>query len=350
MKLPPRWVRRIVLWPLPVLAVIVYLSTVPLLIIAALIVSYRLPGTWRALRLLGLASCYLFVEAAVVVCAFMLWLASGFGWKQSSDAFVAAHRWLLRWALRIIVSAASRLFSLTVTRDGVPLPSDDGDDATTEVPLIVLSRHAGPADSFLLLHEVMSWKGRRPRIVAKATLQFDPALDILLNRLPNRFIVPNPAPGSDTARTIADLAHGMTNHDAFVIFPEGGNFTERRRVRAIDRLRRSGHEQAAARAASMTNVLPPRPAGTLAAIDASPDADLVFVAHTGLDQIRTVSDLWTSIPEDKTLELRWQVLAAADVPSEQDERVDLLFTAWEGIDRWIEARRTADDLDQAVRP
>lgn len=40
---------------------------------------------------------------------------------------------------------------------------------------------------------------------------------------------------------------------------------------------------------SMTHVLAPRPAGTLAAIGACPDdADVVLVAHTGLDEIFTV--------------------------------------------------------------
>ena len=349
MKLPPRWARRFLLWPLPLLASVLYISAVPLLVIAALILSYRLPGKWRALRLLGLATCYLFVEAVVVVCAFGLWVASGFGWKQSTDSFIAAHYRLLRWALHLLVYSAGRLFSLEVQRDGVALPADDGDDTTIEVPLIVVSRHAGPADSFLLLDEVMSWKGRRPRIVAKDTLQFDPALDILLNRLPNRFIAPNPPPGSDSATAIAALATGMTNEDAFVIFPEGGNFTERRRERAIERLSRDGHESAARRAAAMTHVLPPRPAGTFAAIDASPDADLVFVAHTGLDQIVTVADLWTALPDHKILELRWQVLAAADVPADADQRVDLLFTAWEGIDDWIADRRTSD-VRRATRP
>ena len=339
MRLPPRWLRRIILWPLPLLAVFVYVTTVPLLVVAALILSYRLPGRWRALRLLGLATCYLFVEAAVSIVALALWLASGCGWKLDSNAFTTAHHRLLRWALALLVFTARRLFSLDVERDGRPLPSDDGDDSTTEVPLIVLGRHAGPADSFLLLHEVMSWKGRRPRIVAKAALQFDPAFDILLNRLPNRFIDANPSPGGGTTAMVADLATGMTNVDAFVIFPEGGNFTEARRTRAIERLRSDGHHAAAQRASSMTHVLPPRPAGTLAAIDACPEADVVFVAHTGLDQIVTVSDLWSSIPEHKTLELAWRVLAADDVPADHDGRVDMLLRAWERIDEWIDERR-----------
>ena len=320
MKLPPRWVRRIVFWPLPLLIFFLYVTTVPLLLIAALILSYRLPGKWRALRLLGLATCYLFVEVVVTV-------------------FVSAHYRLLRWALRLLVYTGSRLFSLNIEQDGMALPTDSGDGTSSDAPLIVLSRHAGPADSFLLLHEVMSWEGRRPRIVAKAALQLDPVFDILLNRLPNRFIMQNPTPGSDTTSSIAELASGMTNQGAFVIFPEGGNFTEGRRTRAIERLRSDGHEEAARRAESMTHVLAPRPAGTLAAIDACPAADVVFVAHTGLDQISTVSDLWASLPVDKTLHLAWRVVPASEIPTDSAERMDWLFRAWERIDRWIDEQR-----------
>ncbi len=296
MTLPRRWVRRIVIWPLPVILVVLYLATVPLLLIIALVLSYLLPGKLRALRSLGLVTVYLMTEAAAIVVAFVLWLASGFGWRIRSPRFLTAHYAVLRWIVRMLVAAGSRLFSLDIQVDGQPLVADDHDPSTIEVPLIVLSRHAGPADSLLLLHEIMSWKGRRPRLVAKDLLQLDPALDIYLNRLPNRFISPNPAPGAGAVEAIAELAQGMTNADAFVIFPEGGNFTEKRRLKAIDRLRSGGHEVAADRAEQMRNVLPPRPAGTQAALAAAPSADAVFVAHTGLDSIATVADLWLSIP------------------------------------------------------
>lgn len=321
------------------LAVFVYLTTVPLLLIAALLISYRLPGNWRAVRSLGLATCYLFVEATVTIMALLLWVISGFGWKLSTERFIGYHYQVFRWALRVLVIAATRLFSLEISGAGPQLPSDDGDDDTTENPLIVMSRHAGPADSLLLLHQVMSWQGRRPRIVAKSILQLDPALDILLNRLPSRFISPNPAGGPTTVDSIADLASDMTNNDAFVIFPEGGNFTEERRLRAIDRLRDGGYEAAAKRAEALRNVLPPRPAGSLAAMSASPTADLVFVAHTGLDQIATVADLWTAIPDHKVVELSWKVLPATAVPAADEDRTELLFHVWEQIDGWIQDRK-----------
>ncbi len=339
MKLPPRWARRVILWPLPVLAVFLYLTTVPLLLIAALMISTRLPGKRRAVRSLGLATAYLAVEAMVTVAALALWIGSGFGWKQSTPRFVGYHYHLLRWALRVMVLATTRLFSLEIRSAGRHLPADDGDDTTTENPLIVMSRHAGPADSLLLVHEVMSWHGRRPRIIAKDTLQFDPALDILLNRLPNRFVSTQPGDGARTIEAITELASDMTNTDAFVIFPEGGNFSEKRRIKAIDRLRAGGYEAAAERAAALRNVLPPRPAGSLAAMSACPTADLVFVAHTGIDQIATVSDLWAAIADHNVIQLSWQVLPAERIPSTDEDRAEMLFTIWEQIDEWVESRK-----------
>src|SRR6185369_614065 len=60
-------------------------------------------------------------------------------------------------------------------------------------PVIVLSRHAGPGDSFLLVHQLLSRYGRKPRIVMKAALQFDPSINVVINRLPHAFVHPRPA-------------------------------------------------------------------------------------------------------------------------------------------------------------
>ncbi len=341
MRLPTRWVRRLVIWPLPLVLVVLYVATVPLLLIVAFVLSYRLPGKLRAVRTLGLATTYLFAEAAATVAALVLWIGSGFGWKLRAPWCQRAHYRVLGLTLDVVVGVGRRLFSLEIAAKGQDLPGDDGDPTTEEAPLVVMSRHAGPADSILLLHEIMSWQGRQPRIVAKDLLQFDPVMDIFLNRLPNRFIAPNPQAGQRPVDAIGTLASGMTARDALVIFPEGGNFTPGRRIRAIDRLREGGHEVAAARAEKLRNVLPPRPAGSLAALAGAPDADAVFVAHTGLDELVSIGDLWTSIPTSKTIELAWHVVPAGMVPEGQEDQEEMLLLAWEAIDAWIEDRRSA---------
>jgi 1-acyl-sn-glycerol-3-phosphate acyltransferase len=179
---------------------------------------------------------------------------------------------------------------------------------------------------------------RKPRMVAKDLLQLDPAVDVLLNRVPNRFIDPHPGEhGEDVERSIASLAAGLTETDALLIFPEGGNFTDRRRLRAIDRLRGHGLEGMAQRAEAMATVLAPKPGGLLAAHRAAPHADMIFVAHTGTEHLATVRDVWRGLPQDKTLHLRWSFVPAAEIPADEDAFYDWLYDWWADIDRWIRA-------------
>ena len=115
-----------------------------------------------------------------------------------------------------------------------------------------------------------------------------------------------------------------------MIFPEGGNFTQKRRDRAIARLHRLGLDRMAARAEAMTNVLAPRPGGFLAALDAAPEADVVLVAHTGLDHLLTVGDIWRELPMDKQIVMRWWRVPRAEIPADRDGRIDENRTATPG--------------------
>ena len=76
----------------------------------------------------------------------------------------------------------------------------------------------------------------------KDALQWDPLVDVLLSRLPNRFIRPSgERRGAPTGvELVRELATGLDSDDAFLIFPEGGNYTDRRRARAIAKLREKG--------------------------------------------------------------------------------------------------------------
>jgi hypothetical protein len=89
----------------------------------------------------------------------------------------------------------------------------------------------------------------------------------------------------------------------------------------------------------MRHVLPPRPAGVAAALRAAPHADVVFVAHTGLEHLSTVRDLWRHLPMDKTLHLRWWFVPAAEVPRDEAEQIDWLYHWWETVDAWIGTTR-----------
>jgi 1-acyl-sn-glycerol-3-phosphate acyltransferase len=325
--------RRLVLAPTVVGLTALMWVTLPAWLIAAAVLSPLLPGRWRALRLLWVVMLYLTCEALLLTVLLGLWFSSGFGRRVRSPYFEGIHYDLVQGVMWVFFREARRVLRLSITTDG-PSP-----DAHPGVPILVACRHAGPGDSFTLIHALMHWYDREPRVVLKDTLAWDPLIDVVLNRLPARFIDPR---GGDLEHQIEELAHGLDENDAFVIFPEGGNFTPERRQRGIDRLRSLGLEAMARRAEALTHVLAPRPGGFLAALDGAPDADVVLVAHTGLDHLLTVGDLWRALPMDKRIVMRWWQVPRDEIPTGRDDRIEWLFAWWERIDAWVEEHRPED--------
>jgi 1-acyl-sn-glycerol-3-phosphate acyltransferase len=328
--------RRVVLAPLVIVLTVVLLTAMPLWLLVAIVLSPVVPGRLRPLRLMSIAMLHLVLESILLVELFGLWIASGFGLFIRRPFFERIHYDLVQTYLVVFFREARRVLRLKILTEG-PAP-----DAYPGEPLLVCCRHAGPGDSFTLMYALMHWYGREPRVVLKDTLQWDPAIDVILNRLPSRFVSPKGSPGDSLEQQIGALARNLDHNDAFVIFPEGGNFTPQRRQRAIDKLRRLGLEAMAARAERMENVLAPRPGGLIAALDAAPDADVVLVAHTGLDHMLTVADVWREIPMDKQIIMRWWRVPRAEIPAGREERIDWLFSWWERIDAWVDEHRPVD--------
>ncbi len=330
-QLPPRWFRRLVLCPAVPLLTGFVLTTLPFWLVAAAALSPLLPGRMRGLRLLWLIVLTLILESVVLTAMFGLWLASGFGVAVRSKPFEYLHYQLVGWYLRILYREVVRVLRLKVEVEGPP------PDEYLDRPLLVFCRHAGPGDSFLLINALVNWYAREPRIVLSSALQWDPAIDVVLNRLPNRFV--SEGGGKHLETRVGELAVALDHNDAFVIFPEGGNFTERRRTAGIARLRKRGLEEMARRSEAMRHVLAPRPGGVVAALAAAPEADVVWVAHTGLDHLYTVSDIWRELPLDRTVNMRWWRVPAAEVPQGEQAQIDWLYEWWQRIDDWVAGTR-----------
>ena len=93
-----------------------------------------------------------------------------------------------------------------------------------------------------------------------------PAVDVILNRLPAAFVPVGRKGGEELIDAISSLARSMDNDDAFVIFPEGANYTDGRRARAIQKLREIGRPDLAERAEDLKQTLPPRSLGVITAL------------------------------------------------------------------------------------
>jgi 1-acyl-sn-glycerol-3-phosphate acyltransferase len=344
--LPPRLIRRLALVPLVVVIAgcLVVLTPAVALLSAASGLVRRLTGhgrRHRLLRVVALALTWSVGETAALTVLLALWIVSGFGGRLDTEPYRSRHYAVMEWFLNLIYRQARRVCGLQVE---VTAPPDES--LAEDRPLIVLSRHAGPGDSLLLVHHLLTVCGRRPRVVMKATLQLDPSLDVVANRVPNAFLHRRPdgprLGDRQQAEQIRRLAGGLGDRDALLLFPEGGNWTPLRWRRGIDRLRRRGHADLAKRAAAMPNLLPPRTGGAFAAIGACPAADVIFVAHTGLDKLVSVRDVWHSLLTDLTVHARWWRVPAADVPRAADLETQTawLYDWWERLDAWITEEST----------
>jgi 1-acyl-sn-glycerol-3-phosphate acyltransferase len=332
MRLPPKWLRRLLVDPAIVLLVVLALVSLPVWIIVAAFISRYVPGNWRILRLAWFLFLYLLVETIGLAAMFSTWIASGLGWKIRGPFFTKVHYWLLGWMLARIMRSAEVTFKLQLVHEGQRPRT--GPEGRTR-PILVFSRHAGPGDSFLLMDGLVNGFKRDPRIVLKEFLQWDPAVDVILNRLPVSFVPVGRKGGEALIDSISELARTMDRDDAFVIFPEGANYTERRRARAIQKLREMGRPDLAERAEDLRQTLPPRSRGVMTALAAAPrPSDVFFVGHAGLEGFVTAGDIWRAMPMDTSVAVKTWHIRAEDIPPPEEQET-WLYDLWGEIDRWI---------------
>lgn len=350
--LPPKLIRRLVIAPLAIVIAVAVVLLFPLLAVLTLIfglLGRSRPGRMRGTRLLFFALAWLFAETSALFMCLGLWIVSGFGGRLRTEPFQSRHYAVMRWFLDSVYGAATRSFGLRVEIDE-PVLTEEELAARLARPVIVLSRHAGPGDSFLLVRHLLSSYGRRPRVVMKATMQLDPGVDVVANRLPNVFIHHARTGERLFVEQIERLAGGLDRAGALVIFPEGGNWTPGRWERGIQRLRDLGRPDLAARAREMPNLLAPRTGGAFAAIAACPSADVIFVAHAGLDQLVSVGDIWRNLPVNQVIRAKWWRVPVDEVPRHADHEAQLLwlYDWWERIDAWISQNRPEDGAGEPL--
>lgn len=286
-------------------------------------VSLLTRGPWRPARTFGFALVYLLTDLVGLITAAALWVRH----PASRRARAAGAFRLLARLLLFLRRTAERVFGLEVDISPA-IPRGE----RPEAPVLVFVRHAGPGDSFLLLQTLLTEAGLLPHTVLKGALRADPCLDVLISTVPHCFL----PPARGTAQEgIAELAAGLRAGDALVLFPEGGNFTPRRQRRAIASLRRRGLFRRAAQASRLRHVLPPRDAGALAAMEAAPTADVVFVTHSGLEVIDSARSAWGALPFDHPVRAHWWYVPAAAIPAGREARSEWLLDQWARVDSWI---------------
>jgi 1-acyl-sn-glycerol-3-phosphate acyltransferase len=172
--------------------------------------------------------------------------------------------------------------------------------------------------------------------VLKKELLVDPALDIGGNRLPNYFIDRTGNAATEMA-ALRDLARSLDLDEGVLIYPEGTRYTEQKRLEYSERWRQGGGALAEI-ASSYRRVLPPRPGGTLALLDVS-TADVVVLAHRGLEGFARVSDIWNGRLVGSEIELCFWRVPRSQIPDGDAERTEWLFRLWADVDAWVVGRK-----------
>jgi 1-acyl-sn-glycerol-3-phosphate acyltransferase len=243
------------------------------------------------------------------------------GPARSVELTFALQRWWAAWNF----SALRFFFSLRF--------EVAGSDAILPGPFLLLSRHASIIDTLLPAIYVVRPFGIKLRYVLKKELLLDPAIDIGGNRLPNHFVDRGSTDSEAERMAITTLAERLNADDAVLIFPEGTRFTEEKRIRYTEKLKdQPGHVGRIA--GGLRQVLPPKPGGTLALLEAS-DADVVVLMHRGLEGFARIKDIWAGDLVDSTIFIQFRRVARTEIPDEAPQRVDWLFDQWASVDDWV---------------
>jgi 1-acyl-sn-glycerol-3-phosphate acyltransferase len=242
--------------------------TIPLWLPSVVLVDVvRLRLRLPLARLLAFGVCWAWIEVIGVAHSFGTWLV---GKGADPDTQYGLMKW---WA-----GALMRALRSTI---GIS-PQLEGAEALAGGNVIVLSRHASLADSLLSAWAIRVQADLWPRYVLKRELLLDPCLDIVGLRVPNHFLDRESPDHDGELAALRELASGVGEGSAAVIFTEGTRSNPTKRARALDKIAERDPERAA-RLGALRRLLPPRPGGSRALLEGAPGADVVLAWHTGFD-------------------------------------------------------------------
>ena len=321
---PPLWLRMVLQAVFPLFGIV--MSLIFVLLVPLLVLLWPWDRRFALLRCLFLTVYMMWEEIGLVVECWYLRLRSPRG---NSPTWDEDHLALVRQALNNVMFTAGKVVGFKIDIEGMITVGRPGH------PLVVVSRHAGPADSLAIAWLLASTAGRIPRIVIGDAMLWDPGISMVLQRLDSYFVPSTPGVGGDRSRGVAELAATLTSKDAMLIFPEGRNWSPDRHERLVEHLRERGHDARADKVEARPWVLEARSGGISAIRANAPDADVMVVAHTGLDTITGPGAVIRAVPFRNRLLFRGITHRSEDVPTEPAEVAEWLDAEWTAVNDWV---------------
>lgn len=326
-SLVTRWLRRAITIPVTLILTGISSVLVPAVLPLAFVIDLVLRRKFGLSRTALFFLIFLWCETLGIVVSFVLWVV--FLGRSSDDQrrkFVRANsRFQAIW-VQTIFSAARILFGMRLSVEGVAPPPGHR-------PLLVFVRHASTVDTGLPI-VLLSYPLRyQLRYVLKHELLFDPCVDIVGQRIPNRFVRRGDRTTDEVERVVG-LYDNLHRDDAIVIFPEGTRFSERKRNDLLAQLRSRGPSPALELAEALTRTLSPLRKGALALLEKNPGCDLVVIAHRGLEQATSFAAFTHGTLVGAELAVRIMHVRHEELPRSSEEQRGLLTKLWFEVDRF----------------
>ncbi len=284
----------------------------PLLLLALLVDLLRLARSLSTTRLTCFLLAFLIVENFGLTLLFFTFLTTRAGTRARMERTFAIQR--LYTALHL--GCVRAIFSLRFVVEGSELAKHG--------PFIAFVRHASLVDVLVPGGFIANAHHIELRYVLKKELLAEPCLDLAGHWIPNHFVSRS---GEDTQReldAIRALKNGIGEREGVLIFPEGTRFSARKREKLL-----AGPDKA--RAEVLKHLLPVRPGGAMALLDAEPQCDLLFVGHHGLEGLTGLKDIWRGKLVGRTITIRfWRE------PAPKENKLAFVDQCWKRIDDWLE--------------
>lgn len=322
-----RWSRRAITIPLTFLLTIASFGLVPLVLPLATLVDILVPRQFGRSRTVLFLWVFLICETLGILWSFFLWLAFlGRMTRKYRRNFIRANSRLQAWWVKAIFSATQKLFHLRVVIDGAEIPKQ-------QRPLLVFVRHASTVDTGLPILLLARPLGYQLRYVLKRELLFDPCIDIVGQRIPNRFVRRGDR-SVDEVEWLSTLYDDLDNDEGVVIFPEGTRFSPQKREELLAHLESKDSSPTRELASELQHTLPPLRKGPLALLEKNPGCDLLVIAHRGLEQATSFASFTRGTLVGAELAIRVFHVPYPDIPRTPDEQRKLLADLWREVDRF----------------
>ncbi len=295
-------------------------ALIPLWIPIAFLVGVVRRCSFVILRLLTFFWFYLTIELMGLIAAGWIHLVTRGNDRRRQDLMFQLECW---WGSSLF-SWLRRLLSLSV--------SIEGEEQILPGPVLVFIRHASIIDTAVPVALLSTRTGLRLRYVFKRELLVDPCIDVAGHASPNYFIDRGGSPEQELAG-VRKLAENLGD-EGVLLYPEGTRFTKRKQEIALARLAKA-HPELVPTAESFRHCLPPKPGGVLTLLDAAPHADVLIVAHRGLEGLANATDLLSGTVVGQKIEVSIWRIHAADIPGGSDERRRWLFDCWKRVDDFV---------------